>query len=581
MQINLIPDSSVSSAPAGFTAAVQAAADIYDQDFPGNYTVNITYGWGTFDNQPDPVLNNPSSGVFSEGGVIGYTDVSYATVKSWLTAYASLSDQQTAYASLPASSAAFPGGANSFFVSSAQEKALGQFTGSATAIDGSIGFNTVDSSIFYLPYLETAALVEIGHALGWYTEYYTQSRDPTILDLFRYASPGNYEWTGGQPAYFSTDGGATDLANYSTTFDYTLFTNVPQNDPFNIAEIAGHGAPAQALTSLDIEILNDIGFGGTALPVISAPVISAPAAATVSQGQATAISGISLSESGNTAGETFTVTLADTNGALSATATGGGDVVSGSGTTSLAISGSLAQVNSDLGTLTDTDGTALSDTITLNASDSLGNTASPQAIAVTVTAGQVPEAFAIDDLTTGVQSLLQGTPYTGPVAGLVDQYIYTGSDNLNVTALVANTFIHTGAGEDAIDVSNVGGTNVLDGGTNSNFLVGGTGPASFDIFFVDDRGPSADIWSTVANFHAGDAATVFGITQNSFTTAWVDGQGAAGYTGLTLHVTAPGVPTASLTLSGYTTADLTNGTLTTTYGTENDGTPYLYIHASS
>ena len=50
MEINLVPDSSVSSAPTGFTAAVQAAATILDQDFPGNYTVNITYGWGTYDN---------------------------------------------------------------------------------------------------------------------------------------------------------------------------------------------------------------------------------------------------------------------------------------------------------------------------------------------------------------------------------------------------------------------------------------------------------------------------------------------------------------------------------------------------
>jgi ELWxxDGT repeat protein len=190
----------------------------------------------------------------------------------------------------------------------------------------------------------------------------------------------------------------------------------------------------------------------------------------------------------------------------------------------------------------------------------------------------VPAAFAVDDLTTGVQSLSDGTPYIGPVSGLLDQYIYTGSDNLNVAAGVANTFIHTGSGEDAIDVSHVGGTNVLDGGSNSNFLVGGTGAGSFDTFFVDDRGPSTDIWSTVANFHGGDAATIFGITPNGFNTAWVDGQGAAGYTGLTLHVTAPGVPTASLTLSGYTTADLTNGTLTTSYGTENDGTPYLYVH---
>ena len=118
---------------------------------------------------------------------------------------------------------------------------------------------------------------------------------------------------------------------------------------------------------------------------------------------------------------------------------------------------------------------------------------------------------------------------------------------------------------------------------DSNFLVGGTGPFSFDTFFVEDSSfsQSSSVWRTVANFHAGDAATIFGITRNGFHTAWVDGQGAPGYKGLTLYVTASGVPNASLTLTGYTTADLTNGALTTSYGTENDGTPYLYIHANT
>ena len=59
--------------------------------------------------------------------------------------------------------------------------------------------------------------------------------------------------------------------------------------------------------------------------------------------------------------------------------------MTGSGTTSLTITGSLAQVNADLGTLTDTDARPRSDTITLNASDSFGNSATPQTIAVTVT----------------------------------------------------------------------------------------------------------------------------------------------------------------------------------------------------
>jgi Ca2+-binding RTX toxin-like protein len=164
------------------------------------------------------------------------------------------------------------------------------------------------------------------------------------------------------------------------------------------------------------------------------------------------------------------------------------------------------------------------------------------------------------------------------VAGLQQQLIDTATDNLNVTANVPNVFIHTGSGEDAIDVSHANGNNVLDGSTGSNFLVGGSGD---DTFFVDDRGPSADIWSTVSNFRAGDSATIFGITQSGFNTAWVNGQGAAGFTGLTLHVTAAGHPTASLTLAGFSTADLSSGRLSTSFGQEADGTPYLFVHANS
>ncbi len=182
--------------------------------------------------------------------------------------------------------------------------------------------------------------------------------------------------------------------------------------------------------------------------------------------------------------------------------------------------------------------------------------------------------FLIDDTTTGAVSAQTGTAYSGPVPGLTSQIIDITTDNLNITAQSPNVFIKTGSGEDAIDVSKVNGNNVLDGSTGSNFLVGGTGN---DTFFVDDRGPTSTIWSTVAGFHAGDSATVFGVTQAGFGLSWIDGQGAAGYTGATLYVTQPGKPTAELTLAGYTTADLSSGKLTATFGTEGDGTPYMLI----
>jgi hypothetical protein len=60
----------------------------------------------------------------------------------------------------------------------------------------------------------------------------------------------------------------------------------------------------------------------------------------------------------------------------------------------------------------------------------------------------------------------------------------------------------------------------------------------------------------------------------------VDGQGASGYTGLTLHATAAGAPAPSLTLVGFTQADLSNGRLSVSFGTV-DGNNYMYLHANS
>ena len=56
------------------------------------------------------------------------------------------------------------------------------------------------------------------------------------------------------------------------------------------------------------------------------------------------------------------MTLVDSNGQLSANTggTGGGGTITGSGTTDLTINGTLSQVNADLATLEDTDGTATS-----------------------------------------------------------------------------------------------------------------------------------------------------------------------------------------------------------------------------
>lgn len=192
--------------------------------------------------------------------------------------------------------------------------------------------------------------------------------------------------------------------------------------------------------------------------------------------------------------------------------------------------------------------------------------------------------FSVVDQTTGQATFLSGDKYSGPVIGLDRQLILASSDNLNISSTAPNMFIHSGSGTDAINVSGANGNNILDGSTGSNFLVGGTGR---DTFFLDDRAPTSDVYSTVVNFHSGDNVTIFGVDPVNFHVITQDNQGAVGAKGLTYTFTAPGKPNASVVIAGFSQADLANGRLSATYGSNPDlpgqpgsGNVFLNIHGN-
>jgi hypothetical protein len=157
------------------------------------------------------------------------------------------------------------------------------------------------------------------------------------------------------------------------------------------------------------------------------PIIAAPMSVTISEGAATAISGVGLSEAGAVAGETFTVTLADTYGLLSATGSG----VTGSGTTSLKISGLLADVNAALATLKDTDSVTASDTISLTADDSFGNSAAGQRIGISeARLTPVITAPATATVTEGLPTLVPGVGLSELGSHLGETFTVTLDDSL-------------------------------------------------------------------------------------------------------------------------------------------------------
>jgi len=253
-----------------------------------------------------------------------------------------------------------------------------------------------------------------------------------------------------------------------------------------------------------------------------------------------------------------------------------GTMLSSADTTASTVPGSLINtLQSQASTATTTSSTLTISAATNNSIPTLSNAGPLSGLSAGLN-------FTVTDTSTNQTVLSGGESYSGPVAGLTNDIIVLSSDNLNLTSNIANVFMKSGSGTDALNVSSSNGNNVLDGSTGSNFMVGGTGN---DTFFVDDRGPTSDIWSTVVNFHRGDAATIFGVTPQTFAFSWVDGQGAVGYTGLTLHATATGVPTASVTLPGFTTGDLSNGKLGISFGTTAAsngvaGSTYMYVHAT-
>jgi hypothetical protein len=184
-----------------------------------------------------------------------------------------------------------------------------------------------------------------------------------------------------------------------------------------------------------------------------------------------------------------------------------------------------------------------------------------------------PEAISIYDLTTNEPIIVDPEPYTGPVVGVNNVYISTTHDSLAITATTPGWFIRTGDGLNAITASS--GVNVLDSGTGSAFMTGGSGT---DLFFVHADGLTENAWSTANQFDPGDSLRFWGVTADDFSLNWLDDQGAAGFTGLTLTVAAPGHPVAGVTLSGFTMADLSNGRLSVSYGDDGSGgAPYLSI----
>jgi VCBS repeat-containing protein len=169
-----------------------------------------------------------------------------------------------------------------------------------------------------------------------------------------------------------------------------------------------------------------------------APVTSVPGAQVARTATATALNGVLITDADGSASQT--VTLSDTKGNLAASATSGA-TITGSGTKTLTISGTLAAVNAALNTLTYTSATGGTDTVTVVTSD--GSTSNTQTIAETIntTVDHAP-VLASGSVVTGTASELPGLTASTTRDTATGAILFTDADTtdthvLSVTAVSA------------------------------------------------------------------------------------------------------------------------------------------------
>jgi hypothetical protein len=257
-------DSSVGSAPVGFTSAFAFATSFLSSTYVDPITINMHVGWGEI-NGGALAPGNLGQSLTNQQGFY-----SYGQVKNALISDAKSASDFQAVGTLPV---ADPTGGRNFVMSNAEAKALGLLAGNATGIDGYVGFNKLANYTFNPNNRAVAgeydfiglALHEITEVMGRYGM--TQngcgaSLCDSPIDLFRYTGNGVFNLNPTNGSYFSIDSGATNLNTFNGTSggdlsDWAGLTPDAFNHSLSTNQVEGF-SPA------DITLMDAIGYDPTA-----------------------------------------------------------------------------------------------------------------------------------------------------------------------------------------------------------------------------------------------------------------------------------------------------------------------------
>ena len=244
---------------SGVTAAISAAIDFYEQEIATPITITIDFGYGEIDGE------NLASGDLGES-LANYDAVPYGTLMIALASHAELVGLDSVATSLPST---ITSAGSICYVADAELAALGlsrYITPPGTTIDGYVGLSTIEP-FTYPPsprdvsgeYDAIGVLEhEISEDMGRVANY--GFNNYSALSLFRYISDGTLATTGNESAYFSIDGGNTNLAEFNNGSnggdpgDWASSVGDDSYDAFGTIGVAN------TVSATDLTVMNVLGY---------------------------------------------------------------------------------------------------------------------------------------------------------------------------------------------------------------------------------------------------------------------------------------------------------------------------------
>jgi hypothetical protein len=258
-------DQSVASLPPSFVAAVNYVVSYFDSLFTNNVTMTVDVGYGEIEGQA------------LEPGALGESNASinsipYQQAFSALEATGQSTSQVAAFSTLSNTS---PFNSGTLWLTAAQEKAIGLLPSNASGVDGYVGISSTGPfsaeaspapNQYYLIGVLEHEFTEVMGRISYLGEHVGGTNSYGLMDLFRFAAPGQRDLSTGGPAYFSIDGGNTHLGTWNTNPNGDLgdwATGTPA-DAFLAFSPAGQ---INSMTATDLSLMNVIGWNTRELGV--------------------------------------------------------------------------------------------------------------------------------------------------------------------------------------------------------------------------------------------------------------------------------------------------------------------------